>query len=76
MIVSGVLRERMTAPELEKLLIDLRTFCAGRGRQAQVAEELKVSRGLVHDWITGRRTPSVDHFFALQAFLKKQRRRR
>jgi hypothetical protein len=66
----------MTAPELEKLLNELRAWCAeGTKRQVQVAEALGVSRGLVNDWLTGRRVPGTDRYFALKAFLRKQHRR-
>jgi transcriptional regulator with XRE-family HTH domain len=66
----------MTAPELEKLLNELRDWCAEeRGRQAQIAESLDVSRGLVNDWLTGRREPGTNEYLALRAFLKRQRRR-
>ena len=46
-----------------------------RGRQAQIAESLEVSRGLVHDWLTGRREPGTNEYLTLKAFLKGQRRR-
>jgi transcriptional regulator with XRE-family HTH domain len=66
----------MAAPELERLLNELKAWCAEEsGRQAQVAEALDVSRGLVNDWITGRRVPGTDRYFALRNFLKRQRRR-
>jgi hypothetical protein len=70
----------VVVPELEKLMGELKAWCdAERGRQAQVSRELpvepKVSRYLVNDWIFGRKRPSLDQYLALQAFLKKQRRR-
>ena len=66
----------MTAPELEKLLNELRAWCAEeRGRQAQIAGLLEVSRGLVNDWLTGRREPGTNEYLTLRAFLKRQRRR-
>jgi transcriptional regulator with XRE-family HTH domain len=66
----------MTAPELEKLLNDLKTWCdEERGRQAKIAERLGVSRGLVNDWITGRREPGTNEYISLRNFLKRQRRR-
>jgi transcriptional regulator with XRE-family HTH domain len=66
----------MTAPELEKLLNDLKTWCdKERGRQAKIAERLGVSRGLVNDWITGRREPGTNEYISLRNFLKRQRRR-
>jgi DNA-binding transcriptional regulator YdaS (Cro superfamily) len=65
----------MTAPELAKLMSDLSAWCAqGYGRQQQIADALGTSRSLVNDWIKGRRSPSAERYFALKAFLKKQRR--
>jgi predicted XRE-type DNA-binding protein len=66
----------MAAPELEKLLNELRAWCAEeRGRQAQIAESLEVSRGLVNDWLTGRREPGTNEYLTLKAFLRRHRRR-
>ena len=74
MIDAGVTNQSMTVPELEKLIADLNRWCEkGRGRQAKIAAALSISRGLVHDWLKRRRVPSVDQFFALKEFLKKQR---
>jgi hypothetical protein len=67
----------MTVPEVAKLVKELDEWCsAERGRQALVARELEASEGLVHDWRKGRRVPSIDQYFALKEFLKKQRRHR
>lgn len=53
-----------------------RAWCSEeRGRQAQIAESVEVSRGLVNDWITGRREPGTNEYLTLRAFLKRQRRR-
>jgi transcriptional regulator with XRE-family HTH domain len=66
----------MTAPEVEKFLQELDDWCsAERGRQALIAREVGVSEGLVHDWRKGRRVPSLDQYFAIQAFLKRKHRR-
>jgi hypothetical protein len=49
------------------------------GRQSQLARELnvepRVSRHLVNDWLFERKRPSLEQYFALQDFLRKQRRR-
>lgn len=53
-----------------------RAWCSEEtGRQAQIAESVEVSRGLVNDWITGRREPGTNEYLTLRAFLKRQRRR-
>jgi transcriptional regulator with XRE-family HTH domain len=65
----------MTAPELKELLDELKAWCAQeRGRQAKVAREVGVSRHLVNDWLFERKKPSLEQYFALQAFSKKARR--
>jgi hypothetical protein len=66
----------MTAPEVAKFLQELDDWCsAERGRQALIAREVGVSEGLVHDWRKGRRVPSLDQYFAIQAFFRKQYKR-
>lgn len=71
----------MTAPELKKLMAQLKAWCdEERGRQVQLARELevepRVSRHLVNDWLFERKTPSLEQYFALQDFLRKQQRRK
>ena len=57
----------------EKLLSDLRTWArAEYGRPALLARKLGVSRQLVSHWITGRRTPTLHHGLAIQAFLAQE----
>jgi hypothetical protein len=66
----------MTAPEVAKFVQELDDWCSGgRGRQALIAREVGASEGLVHDWRKGRRLPSLDQYFAVQAFLKRQHKR-
>jgi DNA-binding transcriptional regulator YiaG len=47
-----------------------------RGRHTEIAEKLGVSKRLVSHWIHGRKTPTLRHGLALQAFLKEQGKRR
>lgn len=62
--------------EYEKVIMELIEWCAdGRGRQVQIAEHLGVTRKAVNSWVKGTRRPRIEQFFAVQAFLKKQRRR-
>ena len=68
----------MMAPEeSEKLMADLKAWAdAEYGRRAELARMLGVSRQLVSDWLAGRKTPTLDSGLKIQAFLKKQRKRR
>jgi DNA-binding transcriptional regulator YdaS (Cro superfamily) len=56
----------------------LKTWCdepGGYGRRSEVARLLGVSPSLVTDWFSEYRSPSADHAFAIQDFLKQQRRK-
>jgi transcriptional regulator with XRE-family HTH domain len=67
----------MPPEELDKLMAELKTWCGEKyGRQAEVASALGVSKGLVTNWLAGRRAPSLKQFFNLQRFLEAQRKQR
>ena len=61
--------------EYEKVIMELIEWCSVRGRQQELAEELGVSRKAVNSWVKRTRRPRIEQFFALRAFLRKQRRR-
>ena len=62
----------MATPELEQLLESLRSWCsAGRGRQATLAKYLGVSRGRLNDWLSRKRTPTIQEFFEVRRFLSE-----
>jgi len=62
--------------EYERVITELIQWCAEeRGRQQELAKELGVSRKAVNSWVKRTRHPRIEQFFALQAFLRKQRRR-
>jgi hypothetical protein len=70
----------MSPKEMQKQLVEeLKAWCGppGKhyGRRAEVANALKISRGLVGDWLAGRALPGWEIGLKLRAFLKKQRRR-
>jgi hypothetical protein len=66
----------MSPKESEILMDELKAWCDERyGRRAEVAEGIGVSRQIVSDWIKGRAIPNLDNGLALQAFLRKRRRR-
>jgi len=44
----------------------------GHGRQKQLAEAIGVTEPTLSNWLAGRKTPSLQKFFALRDFLKKQ----
>ena len=67
----------MAPKESEKLITDLKAWAdAEYGRRAELARMLGVSRQLVSDWFAGRKMPTLDSGLKIQAFLKKQRKRR
>jgi hypothetical protein len=66
----------MPPEEIEKVVTELRAWASqGRGRQKQAADALGIDEALLSNWIAGRKRPGLKYYFALQAFLKKQRRR-
>jgi hypothetical protein len=66
----------MPPEEIDKIVAELKAWTAqGRGRQKQVADALKIDEALVSNWIAGRKRPGLKYYFALEAFLKKRRRR-
>jgi DNA-binding XRE family transcriptional regulator len=63
--------------EYEKVIMELIAWCAAeRGRQQELATELDVSRKTVNSWVKLTRRPSLEQYFKLRAFLKKQQRRK
>ena len=72
----------MAPSDVEKLIEDLRAWVdAEYGRGAELARKLDVPRQRVSDWLSGRRTPDLEHGLAILKILKtagkeKQRKRR
>ena len=64
--------------ELERLMEALKAWAAQaeHGEQRELAKRLGVSPQTLNHWVTGRRVPNLRDGLKLQAFLKKQRRRR
>jgi transcriptional regulator with XRE-family HTH domain len=63
----------MPPEEVEKLIAELTAWCGAKyGRQTELADKLGVSKQLVANWLAGRRTPTLKHFFAIQAILREQ----
>lgn len=61
----------------ERLLAELKSWAdAAYGRRAELARMLGVSKQLISEWFAGRSVPNWDHGLEIEAFLKKQRRRR
>jgi transcriptional regulator with XRE-family HTH domain len=44
-----------------------------RGRSRDIADSLGVSEQVVSNWLNRRKTPSLDHWLALQEFAKGKR---
>jgi hypothetical protein len=65
----------MPPKESEILIAELKAWADAKyGRRSAIARMLGLSPQLVSDWLAGRKTPTLDTGFQLQAFLKKQRR--
>src|SRR5258708_7501629 len=74
---ANVSNRGMSPKESEILMAELKSWCDERyGRRAEVADAIGVSRQIVSDWIKGRAIPNLDNGLALQAFLRKRRRRK
>ena len=64
----------MPPEEVERLVNELRDWCAlMHGRQVEIANYLGVKKQQVQGWLTGRRKPGTKHYFAIRAFLDRQR---
>jgi antitoxin component HigA of HigAB toxin-antitoxin module len=67
--------DHMPPEEAEKLVAELEAWCgAEHGRRAEVAKALGVSRQYVTNVLARRRSLTLKHYFALQEFLRKQRK--
>ena len=67
----------MNEKRSERLLAELKSWAdAAYGRRAELARMLGVSKQLISEWFAGRSVPTWDHGLEIEAFLKKQRRRR
>jgi transcriptional regulator with XRE-family HTH domain len=63
----------MPPEEVEKVMTELSEWCEAKyGRQTELAEKLGVSKQLVANWLARRRTPTLKHFFAIQAILREE----
>jgi DNA-binding XRE family transcriptional regulator len=66
----------MSGEETDKLLAELKEWCSQkRGRQAEIAKMLGITRQSINEWFTGDSSPSLEAGLKVQAFLRKQRRR-
>jgi transposase len=73
----------MPKKELQRNLVEeLRAWCGdpveNRGRRAEVARAIGVSRGLIRDWLARphKAFPGWENGLRLQAFLRRQRRKK
>jgi transcriptional regulator with XRE-family HTH domain len=64
----------MSKDELQRLMADTSAWCkAKRGRQKALASRLGVTIPTLANWLAGRKTPSLQKYLALQAFMKDAR---
>jgi transcriptional regulator with XRE-family HTH domain len=63
----------MAPEELDLLMAELKAWCkAKHGRQAELAREIGVTEQLLSNWLARRKTPGLQKYLALQAFLRRQ----
>jgi transcriptional regulator with XRE-family HTH domain len=61
--------------EIRKLLKEAKAWAKkNRGGASEIGKALGVERQTVANWISGHRTPMVEHLIALEKFLEKKRR--
>lgn len=54
-------------------MAELKAWCKEEhGRQKRVAERLGITEQLLSNWIARRKTPGLQKYFALKAFLENQ----
>jgi DNA-binding XRE family transcriptional regulator len=73
--VEYILHVMTQAPpkETQQLIKDIKAWAKkNRGGASEIARELGVERQTVTNWLAGRRTPMLKHWFALQKFLDKK----
>jgi hypothetical protein len=65
----------MAPSEIDTFMKELEAWCQeDYGRQRRLAKEMGVSEQVVSHWIKRIRTPRLEHWMKLQAFLKTQRK--
>jgi hypothetical protein len=70
-------KEEQTHPRTKRLIAELRKWCDQKyGRRSEMARLLGVPVSLFHNWLSipPHRTPDLDQGFAIEDFLKKQRK--
>jgi transcriptional regulator with XRE-family HTH domain len=66
----------MPPKELDALMNELKAWCkAKHGRQKELADKLGINAQLLSNWIARRKTPGLQKYLALQAFLKRRRQK-
>ncbi len=76
MDVSLATISMMPPEELDALMTELKDWCKKEhGRQKALAEELGVTEQLLSNWIARRKTPGLENYLNLRAFLAKQHKR-
>jgi DNA-binding XRE family transcriptional regulator len=61
----------MDKSETERLIEELRAYCAKRGEQSAIAREIGVSRQRMSDFVRGRKHPSLEQGLALLRIMRR-----
>ena len=77
MSLSSATMGAMPPKEIDALMAELHHWCKQeRGRQKDLAERLGVTEQTLSNWIARRKTPSLEKYLFIRAFLKKERRKK
>jgi transcriptional regulator with XRE-family HTH domain len=70
-LISGITR-RVPPDEIDRLMNALLKWCKKeRGRQRQLAAELRVTEQVASNWLNRRKNPRVTHYVKLREFADK-----
>jgi DNA-binding XRE family transcriptional regulator len=72
-----MMTDKEIAREIERMIGRLKSMAGEEyGGQSELAREIGVPRQRLNDWLTGKRTPDLAAWLKIQAFLKKNRKKR
>jgi hypothetical protein len=66
----------VSSEEYAKILHELSQWCIPRGKQQELADKLKVSKGLVSLWLSGKRQLSLEQWIAIKKIIRQARKQK
>ena len=62
----------VSSEEYAEILQELARWCAPRGRQQELVQQLGVSKGLVSLWLSGKRQLSLEQWIAIKKIIRQK----